>query len=70
MQQTLTVETVQRLTDKEAKEEIKELVLDFKNTGRKSMNILDLLELGIPAQQIERIMKQLVKEKLVSEEDD
>lgn len=50
MQQTLIVETVQRLTDKEARIKIKERIQQIKNSGQKGISIIELLELELPVE--------------------
>lgn len=54
------------IEDKEAKIRIKSLIEKFKSEGRDKIDIIDLInELNLPVEQVEKIMLELEKEKVV-----
>lgn len=60
---TMEMNSRKDITDIEAETAIKDHLISFVDTGKKRINILDLvLELGLPPEQIERIMAKLSSE--------
>lgn len=53
------------LTDLEAKSKICRFISQFKAVGKRHVDMIDLINLHILPAQIERVMKQLEKEKMV-----
>lgn len=65
----IVLERKTAVSDKVAEENIKKFLRSLKSSGRKSLNILDLLlEFKYPANQINRIMARLEKDGLVKED--
>lgn len=58
------------LEDKEAKTRIKSLIEKFKSEGKDKIDIIDIInELNLPVEQVEKIMFELEKEKLVLQDE-
>ena len=55
--------------DFNARMKIVSLISQFKTKGKHSIDVIDLLRTEIPIHQIEQIMKQLEKEKIVKTND-
>ena len=66
---TITLEREETVSDKDAAESIKKFLKTLKSSGRKSVNVLDLLiEFRYPSEQIDRAMSLLEKEGVVKED--
>ena len=66
---TITLEREETVSDKDAAEGIKKFLKTLKNSGRKSVNALDLIiEFRYPPAQIDRAMSLLEKEGVVKED--
>lgn len=65
----ITLEREETVSDKEAKVSIKRYLKELKKKGEKKVGIIELLsQFSYPAQQIERVMEKLEKERMVKEE--
>ncbi len=65
----ITLEREETVSDKTAAENVKNFLKALKSSGRKSVNVLDLLiEFRYPPTQIERVMSLLEKEGIVKED--
>ena len=65
----ITLEREETVSDKDAAENIKKFLKTLKSSGRKNVNVLDLLmEFRYPPTQIERVMSLLEKEGVVKED--